>query len=122
MIILPASELFDSDMGEIDMQRHRRLAIKSSLILPIAVLLLPLPESLAAGQATAITPASATASETMVCLPDKLRSERNRPAKANAVMVKTSDVRPPHPSVIARTGALTKPARFVLCPTGANQP
>lgn len=101
------------------MQRHRRFAIKSSPIMSMVILLLPLFESPAVGQAAA---ASATASETTVCLPDKLRSERNRPAKANAVMVKTSDVRPPHPSVIARTRAPTKPVRFVICPAGANQP
>jgi hypothetical protein len=122
MIIPPARELFDSDMGEIDMHRHRSLAVKSSLILPMAVLLLPLVQSPAVGQAAAVASPKAADREITVCLPDKLRSERNRPAKANAIMVKTSDVRPPHPSVIARTRVPTKPARFVLCPVGANQP
>ena len=122
MIITPASELFDSDTGEIDMQRHRRFAIKSSLILPMAVLLLPLFDSPVGGQAVAAAPASATASEITACLPDKLRSERNRPAKDNAVMIKARDLRPPHPSVIASTRAATKRIRFVPCPAGADKP
>ena len=104
------------------MRRDRRPDAKFGFAM-LAATLLSLPIATPAlGQAPTDTAARANTGEIAVCLPDKLRSERNRPAKANAVMVKTSDVRPPHPSVIARTRALTKPARFVLCPTGANQP
>ena len=115
-------DLLGLDCGKVAMRNDRRPDAKFGLA-PLAATLLLLP--LAApvqGQTTAAASSRAALSEAIVCLPDKLRSERNRPAKANAVMVKTSDVRPPHPSVIARTRAPTKPVRFVLCPAGANQP